>query len=418
MSPNKIKRTFDSWRNLRRIFYILTFPPLGFEWLRHRAKARQVLPPINLREIKNILVFRLDHTGDVVMTTPFLRELRQAAPQAHITIIVRDQTVDLLTSCPYVNEILTCAFDTRDDWKKFFKYFSHLLQTYRLGLGQLRKRNFNLAILPRSDADYHQATFLAYLSGAHRRVGYTEHLYPWKARATPGFDALLTDVITPTEPKHEVENTLDLLRYLGAKISQDNLELWLEDSHLQFQRDFFMCHKISSIETLVVFGIGAAEKKRQWPKENFIELGQRLQKKFACRIVLIGGKEDSLAAKQIQEGLGSTSINLAGKATFRQTAAILKMCHLFIGNDSGPMHLAAAAGIPVLEISCHPQTAPNWHPNSPKLYGPWGIPNVILQPKQTEPACQKGCMSSVAHCINHIQIEQVIQSLKPFKNFS
>ncbi|MHB1559266.1 MAG: glycosyltransferase family 9 protein, partial [Isosphaeraceae bacterium] len=94
-------------------------------------------------------------------------------------------------------------------------------------------------------------------------------------------------------------------------------------------------------------------------------------------------------------------------ATLRQTTAILSRCRLFIGNDSGPMHLASAVGVPVVEISMFPRSGPRGHVSSPHRFGPWGVPSVIVQPSHALPPCTDGCRASTAHCITQVGVSEV-----------
>ena len=93
----------------------------------------------------------------------------------------------------------------------------------------------------------------------------------------------------------------------------------------------------------------------------------------------------------IRKSLGGAAVDVTGRTTLRQTAALLKKCDLYVGNDTGSMHLAAAAGIPVVEISCFPMDGPVWHWNSPRRFAPWGVPHRILQPKGNAPCCLRWC---------------------------
>jgi len=108
---------------------------------------------------------------------------------------------------------------------------------------------------------------------------------------------------------------------------------------------------------------------------------------------------------------GNHMINLIGQATLRQTAAILKMCNLFVGNDGGPMHLAAAVGTSIIEISCHPKSGSPKHHNSPRRFGPWKVQSTILQPEYAVAPCKDSCLSAKAHCIKSVTAEQVIKAI-------
>ena len=103
-------------------------------------------------------------------------------------------------------------------------------------------------------------------------------------------------------------------------------------------------------------------------------------------------------------------INTVGQTTLRQTAALLKHCSLFIGNDSGPMHIAAAMKTSVIEISCHPRSGDTCHPNSPTRFSPWGTESIVLQPEQHKKPCQRGCEMDYPHCILNVHIDSVINA--------
>jgi len=100
-------------------------------------------------------------------------------------------------------------------------------------------------------------------------------------------------------------------------------------------------------------------------------------------------------------------IDVIGKATLRQTASLLKRCLLYVGNDTGPMHLAAAAGIPVVEISSFPRSAPLNDSNSPARFRPWGASYTVLQPQMPLSPCTGACEAAEAHCIKAVSIADV-----------
>ena len=120
------------------------------------------------RQIDTILIVRLDEIGDVVMTSAFLRELRNAAPQARITLLVKPKVLNFVERCPYVDEVLsfTCDDLTSD--------LNRHVKAIRFSMSNLWAKDLSLAIIPRWDTDISHATFLAYFSGARWRIGYSE----------------------------------------------------------------------------------------------------------------------------------------------------------------------------------------------------------------------------------------------------
>lgn len=392
----------------RRLLNYLTSPQIAlflgepFFRLMGLRKREKML---RLSDLRHILVVRLDEIGDVVLTTPFLRELRRNLPDAWITLIVKPDVYNMVDICPYVNEVLTYNCECRGRLSQL------RLHGRAIGLAwkHLWRRHFDLAIVPRWDVDYYHATFLAYFSGATWRLGYSERVIGHKRVLNNGFDYLFTHLLDDSFLKHEVERSLDVISFLGGTIRDYRLELWMSKEDEAFA-DAALQESHNNV-LLIAFGIGARQQKRVWPLRNFIELGDWLKKQYNALIVIVGGPAEKSFGCELQQQLGDTIINIAGQTTLRQTVAMLKRCNLYIGNDAGPMHMAVAAKIPVIEISCHPFNGPLSHPNSPLRFRPWGVPHVVLQPEQAIKPCIDACNSTRAHCILDITVERVKEAV-------
>lgn len=355
--------------------------------------------PAKETEPARILVVKTDEIGDFVLATPFLRELRRLHPKAGIVLVVNPVTYNLAELCPYVDEILVY----RQGAARFLRPFVLPWRAFRMGHSVLRERNFDLALMPRWDMDGYYASYIAHFSGARRRIGFSERANERKRMVNRGFDALFTDVLREGETRHEVERSLDVIRYLGGKPSSNAVEVWIGAGD-EKAADGLLAGR--SGKTLVALCPGAGAAWRRWPKERFAELAKRLKRSRGASAVIVGGKEDRPAATAIQDALGGEAVDAAGRTTLRQTAALLKRCRLFVGNDTGSMHLAAAMGVPVVEISCFPVNGPDWHWNSPLRFGPWGVPNRILQPKG-HPGAGRLTGAGVAASIEEIAVDRV-----------
>ena len=357
----------------------------------------------DLSQVKRVLVVRLDEIGDVVLTTPFIRELRRNLPEAHITLIVKPAVHNLVENCPYIDEVLTYNWDAPGRYQDFTSYGRALKVAFRY----LWHRRFDLAVLPRWDADNYRGTLLTYFSGAPWRVGYSEGVTREKAERNAGLDHFLTEVIDDSAVKHEAERNLAVISVLGGMISTDILELWINADEKGVAENILASHRILPEDFLVAFGPGAGHARRMWPLSFFAELGKWLKREYGARIVAVGGRGEAVSGEALGREMHDTVIDAVGRMTLRQTAAMLQRCHLFIGNDSAPMHLAAAAGIPVVEVSCHPQSGSSLHHNSPKRFGPWGVPHRVIQPPTPREPCHDGCSAAEAHCILEVTVEQV-----------
>ena len=379
-----------------------------FRLLGRRRTGREV----ELSKVKRVLVVRLDEIGDVVMTTPLIRELRRNLPDAQITLVVKPQVRNLVELCPYVDEILIY------DWNINGHIPWHNLQlrrhgrALRLAWKYLWKQRFDLVIVPRWDADPYHASFVAYFSGAPWRVGYSSNVTEHKRRLNRGYDRLFSHVLDDNKARHEVEHNLDVLPFLSGNVQEDRMELWVGQEDESFAQEVLRLHGVNRHDLLVAFGPGAGARKRLWSLPSFVKLEAWLKKEYGAHIVLVGGPGEEQLGQELHRQLGDRVINVVGRTTLRQTVALLKRCHLYVGNDAGPMHLAAAIGTPVVEISCHPLGGSPLHENSPSRFGPRGVPYSVIQPENPLHPCFDACIADQAHCILGIGVEKVKEAVE------
>jgi ADP-heptose:LPS heptosyltransferase len=369
--------------------------PLLYGGVKTRASDNPV------QDACSILVVRLDGIGDLILTSPFLRELRRLNPNAWITLLVDPRFVNLVELCPLVSEVLT--FEPR---RRFGKLELHI-RALRLAGGHLWQRRFDLALLPRWDIDHYHSAFVAYFSGALCRVGYSENVTPLKKQYDRGLDILFTRTLDDRTPKHDAERNLDLLRQVGGTVMDDRLELWLSDEDRDAARIALTSAGVKGEDLLVGIAPGAGHPKRLWPLRRFVDLGRFLQQEWGARLLIIGGPEDRKRALQLQENLGTAAVSFAGEMTLRQIGALLEHVPLVVANDSGPMHLAAAASAAVVEISCHPASGDPLHVNSPVRFHPWVEEYAVLQPPRATEPCTGSCEWHEAHCILGVSVEAV-----------
>jgi len=375
-----------------------------FQLTGHRGKGDR----LDIGEINRVLIIRLDDIGDLILSTPFLRELRRLIPQAKISLVVKPSVAELATDCPFVNEVLVYDPGPLD----YVSTFERMQRTVRFSARHLWLRRFDLAIIPRWDADLYHAAYLGYWSGAAWRIGYSECVVSHKQAMNSGFDCLYNFVLTDSSLKHEVERGLDIIRFLGGNPEHHGLDLWNTEQHKERLTTILRDLDISHDTFLIAFGIGAASPARQWPCEQYIELGRWLRKEYGARIVIVGGPSDVEPGHVVARSLGRHAINATGMTTWHQLGALLKSCMLYIGNDSGPMHMAAAAAVPVIEISCHPSNGNPYWSNSPLRFKPWGVPSQVLQPESAVPPCTEYCSSMEAHCIRYVDITHVQNAVR------
>ena len=359
---------------------------------------------INVSAKQNILIIRLDEIGDCVLTIPLIRELKRIYPNASITLLVQPKSQSLFQNCTYIDEIITYEDTTNGRLWRLRRVINALSFSHR----DLKPRGFRIAISPRWDTDYHQAAYLAYFSGAPIRLGYSETVSSSKQKYNHNYDKLFSTILYDRMPRHEVVRNLKIIESMnGTAATDDRLELFISQEEQQ-RADLILAESnISDAQLAVAIFPSAGSKNRQWPLCNYIQLSNWLIREYGAQVVIIGGNGDREGAQLLKQTIQSNIVDLSGKTTLNETAAILRRCHVYIGSDSGPMHLAAAVSTPVIEISCHPRNSDHNHPNSPLRFGPWKVPHSILRPENALPPCKDGCNAAMAHCITQITLDHV-----------
>lgn len=257
-------------------------------------------------------------------------------------------------------------------------------------LREVRRRRFD-AVLDLTDGD--RASILAGLSGAPLRIGFNEE-HRWRG--------LLYTTIAPIPPGpvHRVDHDLEALRPLGIqpKGGQPRLYTSLEDD----ERAVRLLDEAGLAGVggpLVMFQPGARYWFKAWPAEQFAALADRLSDSFGCRVIIGGSEPERALAEEVRRLARSTPTVLAGRTPLLTYATVLKRCRLFVGNDNGPMHMAAALGIPVVAL---------FGPSNPDEWGPRG-PEVRVLYKGLDcrrcfhPTCERGEES----CMKRISVDEV-----------
>jgi len=339
-----------------------------------------------------LVVLRIDGIGDLVLSGPFLVELRAAYPDAHIVLAVSTAAGAVGRRLAFIDEVVT-APDRRTRW------FGQLrLRVDRRRLARrLRRRSIDVVIVPRWDFDYWGALKVVQRLGAPVRVGFAEAA---ESAGTPVF----TRAVEAPAAEHEALKPLRLLEN-GGHLDWGELEhpVWYSEADVGAADEL-----LAGVDRpLIVFGIGAGEARKKWPAERFAETAVALCRAFDAVAVVVGSAADQPAAARFA-AIAPGCVNLAGTAPLPVVAAVIARSVLFVGNDSGPMHLAAAALVPVVEISCHPRSGGPEHRYSPLRFGPRPGPAATLQPAVPAAGCGPSCSAGEPHCILATTVEEVV----------
>jgi predicted lipopolysaccharide heptosyltransferase III len=341
----------------------------------------------------NILLVRLRLIGDVVFTTPLIHALRQKFPDARLTYVVEELAAPVVRGNPHIDDLIVVPRRAglarlRDDWRL---------------ARRLRRTRFDVAI------DLHggpRAAWLARASGAPMRIGYTIKGRSWMYTHRIPRSADL-------RPRHSVENQFDVLAPLGID-GGDPLHHPLEmpeDASARHRVDERLrTAGITAAHDIVLVHVSAGNVFRRWPADSFASLAAGLVRRDACRrIILISGPSDRSAASAIAErariaaGPAGHAI-AAGEYDLSELRALAARAAVYIGTDSGPLHVAATTGAPIVELL------------GPKLAEhsrPWREPGrfcevVEVGPLPCRPCQERVCEPGDFRCLTGISVERVI----------
>jgi len=361
-----------------------------------KAGLSRVLPGGGLRRCRKILVVKLDFIGDWILTTPFLDNLRRNAPRAEITAVVLDRVFELAATCPFVDRTISLS---RADQRRVVFAAANVeeLASFRR---DYRGQRFDLALVPRWDADFNGALQVAFGSRAPEIVGFSERSATRRDILNRGEDRFLSHVVVDRRLVHEADRDLALIEALGGRIIEAPVRIDFTAADANEADRFLACAMVRANRFLVLAPFGS-KARSTLPSALLARIIRRLAKAFDLDLVVIGGPHEEDRAAAFAHEVGRDAVSAAGKLGMRASAALIARAGAFIGMDSGPAHIAAAVGTPVAVISCHPIGGAPDHANAPERFAPRGRAGavVVIRPPRATAPCQGGCASDEAHCI-------------------
>ncbi len=317
-----------------------------------------------------LLMVRLDRIGDVILSTPAIRAVRGTFPRAEIHMLVSEYTRDLVIENPNIDRVVIYKKDKLD-------------------------KEYDLAIALHPGFRQNHLTFM---SRAKFRVGYTG----W------GGGFFLTHALEDdraTRMRHEVESALEVVGAVGCVTNDKRLEVSVTEEGERCAEDFFNENNLTSDDLIVAIHPGARQKYIRWRKEGFAEVSNRLIKEENARVILIGDKEEEELVGEILSLIAGRPLFAVGLKLTR-LVSLIKRCSLFIGNSTGPMHIAAALGVPVVAIfgPIHPL-------DSHKEWGPWGEGHIVVSRDLNCHGCHPTDCKTF-DCMRLITANQVFEAAK------
>jgi len=336
-------------------------------------------------ENKRILIIRTDRIGDVLLSTPAIKAVRDYYSDAYIAMMVRPYAREIVEGNPHLDEVIIYdKFGKQKSWLDSAKFAMFL-----------RKKRFDTAIILHPT---NRVNIISFFAGIPSRIGYNRK-----------FGFLLTQKINHDKQlgeKHESEYNFDILRLLGIETKNKDMFIPLNKDAGNWAEEILGKNNISFKDLIIAVHPGASCPSKIWPLSRFSELANNLIEKYQAKIVVVSGKKDRELAEKVIESINGKVIDLSGKTSISQLASILKRCKLFISNDSGPVHVSSAVGTPVISIFGRNQPG-----LSPKRWGPLGEKDRYLHK-------DVGCIECLAHnckkeliCLKSIKVEDVLEAI-------
>lgn len=377
----------------------------------------------------NILILDDDAVGDFVLSTGAIREIRRLYPEEHIVLVVNPRAFNIAELCPYVDEIILNAKQFRlTNFEEVFRWNLNFA-------GQLLRTRFDVCY----SVTYHMPNpLLAYMSGARVRImrdfanDNEDDDRSWGVIPTKYVSLLATNRVSlkdNTFGRHMADFAFSLVDYiLHAPVKNRSLEIW--NTAFEISEAERLVENFSRpVYALCMGGSASRRVHKNYPPENYARLLQMIsaEEPNATFIILGGGSIDGESVEILQNALDKDFfdkhiVNLVNKATYRQSAAILRFCSMYIGNDTGTMHVAAAVGCPVLTPNCFPADLDCDYHAFPRFFAPLSVPSVTIQPAHAltecavnEPNLNYGCRMMRPHCITQITPEKIFEGFHLLK---
>ena len=345
------------------------------------------------KNIRNILMIQLGDIGDVVWATPAFRAVKEAYPQANVSVLLRESYGTILEADSHIYKI----FEVK-------RYRGNLINAVKkqIGLlGTLRREHFDLVFDLRSDD---RGAFMAFFSGASIRATLMYPHASWRNR-------LFTHISVPPVPKERIygaaEQTLRLVRDFGIDTKDTIPKLWISEKVKKRVEKLLDGYGITSVSRWITLNPFARWQYKEWEYEKWMQIVDWLWDEYGISTVIVGASEEREKSINIANKCRGQIFNLTGKTSLEELAGVLSLSGLHVGVDSAAPHIAAAVGTPTITI---------YGPTDWRDWAPQGeIHSVVIPDRDCIPCYRKGCDGSgTSKCLKELTVDKVKRAIQAF----
>lgn len=341
--------------------------------------------------VENVLCIRLDTIGDVLMTTSAIRALKESHPSRHITLLTSSAGAATASLVPEIDEVI--VYDA--PWLKATSPRIDSRPEYEMA-ERLRHLQFDAAVI---FTVYSQSplpsAFLCYLADIPLRLAHC-HENPYQ---------LLTHWVKDPEPenfvRHEVRRQLDLVATVGCSSVDERMSLRVPQSASCRVQDILQKLGVDQERPWVIIHLGATAPSRRYPPEGFASVARRLFLDMGIQVIFTGTEPEQELVEEIQTATGVPSHSLVGCLNLSELVGLVAITPVLIANNTGPVHIAAAVGTPVVDL--YALTNPQ--------HTPWAVPHRVLFHDVPCKYCYKSiCPEGHHHCLRLVTPESIVRA--------
>jgi heptosyltransferase I len=339
--------------------------------------------------LSNVLVIKLGSIGDVVHTLPAVAALKESYPEAGIDWLVEKKAAVVLKGNPALRSVI--EVDTRHWRKNFFR--ASTLRQIILVIKTLRSTQYDLAI------DFQglwKSAIFGFCAGARELVGFDS-----ANLREPGCRLFYQRCIKSAEQsRHVIEKYNDLVRACNVTVQHWRFDLPVPDSDKTYIDLRIREH---GLDNFVIINPGGGWPTKNWETRHYGELVRLIQERIGIKCVLTWGPGEDRLVEEVKRNSGQ-DVPVAFPTTLLQFVALASRASLFVGGDTGPMHLAAACGTPVVAI---------FGPTDPARNGPWSPDDlVVYHPLSCGPCYKKSCETVKIRCLKEVPVAEVYAAVE------
>lgn len=343
----------------------------------------------SMNSAERILVVQTSFLGDVVLTTPLIAALRRRFPGAAVAVLCTPRGREVLAGNPDIDEIIT--LEKKRDGGRNANLFAKA--------AELKARRFTMAVSPHKSL---RTALLLFIAGIPLRIGF---------RQSAGW-FLYHRLVDRDSAQHDVERNLSLVQALGVDPSTCERGLHIESTPdaRQTVGRIFAALGIRDDRMIVGVNPGSTWATKRWTVDGYAELCLALQRRHDAQIVLFGGPDDRDTVEAILQRTGGGVASLVGHIGVKELAAAIERCRVFVTNDSGPMHVAVARGVPVVAVFCATTPSLGFFPHSSRAV-------VVEKDLACRPCGSHGgrlCPLGTDDCMRLIKAGDVLAAVEPW----